>query len=107
MEARQPGPLARDILTNWNEMAQTLFPEGVGAGLKSLVNGLAEQAAGSQSLEHPAAFGQNSRILYRTCPVFTAERIQADHGERFNHRSPNHVSHPNLPATTYQESRIL
>ncbi len=93
MEARQPGPLARDILTNWNEMAQTLFPEGVGAGLKSLVNGLAEQAAGSQSLEHPVAFGKNSRFLYRLSPDFTVDRPQGDIGEGYTDGSLHQSVH--------------
>lgn len=80
MEARQPGPLARDILNNWNGMAQTLFPEGVGAGLKSLVNGLVERAAGSHAMEHPVAFGRNTHFLYRLSPEFTVDRPQGDIG---------------------------
>ncbi|MCE2803873.1 MAG: hypothetical protein LW700_01510 [Gemmataceae bacterium] len=74
MEDRKPGLLAQNILNQWDEMAQTLFPEGVGPGLKNLVDDMAARASNAKAMEHAVVFGNQTRFLYRLSAEFTVDR---------------------------------
>lgn len=76
MDNRESSPLVRGILNHWDKMAPTLFPEGTGPGLKALLDSLARHAGGQAVAEHPLAFGNQTRFLYRLSPEFTVDRPQ-------------------------------
>lgn len=80
MDNRDSSTFVSGILNHWDEMAPTLFPEGIGPGLKALLDSLAHHAGGPPPVEHPVAFGNQTRFLYRLSPEFTVDRPQGPVG---------------------------
>ena len=80
MDTRNSSTLVSDILNHWDKMAHTLFPEGVGTGLKTLLDSLAHRAGGARAMENPVTFGNQTRFLYRLSPEFTVDRPQGSIG---------------------------